>query len=119
MFWLGITWGYTIAIIFTAFVAKFGSCAFAAKFFAGFSWRESGAIGSLMSGKGFINIFSFLSFTLMVFIGLWSLSFSTLGFLLVLYLKYIVFFLSDANVLSLTVLLLSVFSPCLSSKLLS
>jgi Kef-type K+ transport system membrane component KefB len=84
---LGITWAYTIAIIFTAFVGKFGGCALAAKYVAGFNWREAGAIGSLMSCKGYINIFSFLSFALMVFIGLWSLSFSTLAFLLVFYPK--------------------------------
>lgn len=50
---LGITWAYTIAIIFTAFVGKFGGCALAAKYLAGFNWRESGAIGSLMSCKGY------------------------------------------------------------------
>ena len=41
-------------------MGKFGGCAFAARFFAGFNWRESGAIGSLMSCKGFSNIFFFL-----------------------------------------------------------
>jgi Kef-type K+ transport system membrane component KefB len=38
-------------------VGKFGGCAFAARFFAGFNWRESGAIGSLMSCKGYIYFF--------------------------------------------------------------
>ncbi|KAG6899749.1 hypothetical protein C0993_007236 [Termitomyces sp. T159_Od127] len=52
----GITWGYTIAIIFTAFVGKFGGCALAAKYAAGFNWRESGAIGSLMSCKGLVEL---------------------------------------------------------------
>ncbi|KAG5642538.1 hypothetical protein DXG03_002576 [Asterophora parasitica] len=48
----GITWGYTFAIIFTAFIGKFGGCALAARYAAGFNWREAGAIGSLMSCKG-------------------------------------------------------------------
>jgi Kef-type K+ transport system membrane component KefB len=48
----GITWGYTIAIICCAFAGKFGGCALAARYIAGFNWRESGAIGSLMSCKG-------------------------------------------------------------------
>jgi len=85
---LGITWAYTIAIIFTAFVGKFGGCALAAKYLAGFNWRESGAIGSLMSCKGYkIMLFFMVVFTLTVLIDLWSLSFSTLAFLLVYYLK--------------------------------
>ena len=50
--WEGITWGYTFAIICCAFMGKFGGCTLAARFLAGFSWRESGAIGSLMSCKG-------------------------------------------------------------------
>ncbi|GLB38769.1 putative sodium/hydrogen exchanger family protein [Lyophyllum shimeji] len=52
----GITWAYTIAIIFAAFIGKFGGCALAAKYAAGFSWRESGAIGSLMSCKGLVEL---------------------------------------------------------------
>ncbi|KAG5636492.1 hypothetical protein H0H81_007826 [Sphagnurus paluster] len=52
----GITWAYTIAIIFTAFVGKFGGCALAARYGAGFTWRESGAIGSLMSCKGLVEL---------------------------------------------------------------
>ena len=48
----GITWGYTFAIIVCAFAGKFGGCTLAAKYAAGFNWRESGAIGSLMSCKG-------------------------------------------------------------------
>ncbi|RDB14902.1 K(+)/H(+) antiporter 1 [Hypsizygus marmoreus] len=52
----GITWGYTIAIIFTAFIGKFCGCALAAKYAAGFNWRESGAIGSLMSCKGLVEL---------------------------------------------------------------
>jgi len=52
----GITWGYTIAIILTAFVGKFGACALAARYFAGFNWTESTAIGSLMSCKGLVEL---------------------------------------------------------------
>ncbi|KAG5733217.1 K(+)/H(+) antiporter 1, partial [Termitomyces sp. T112] len=52
----GITWVYTILIIFAAFVSKFGSCAIAAKYIANFSWRESGAIGSFMSCKGLVEL---------------------------------------------------------------
>jgi len=48
----GITWGYTIAIIVTAFIGKFGGCLLAARYFAGFNWREASTIGSLMSCKG-------------------------------------------------------------------
>ncbi|PPQ69428.1 hypothetical protein CVT24_001477 [Panaeolus cyanescens] len=52
----GITWAYTIAIIITAFVGKFGGCMFAARYAAGFNWRESSAIGSLMSCKGLVEL---------------------------------------------------------------
>ncbi|KAG6827512.1 hypothetical protein H0H92_011484, partial [Tricholoma furcatifolium] len=52
----GITWAYTIAIICTAFLGKFGGCTLAAHFVAGFTWRESGAIGSLMSCKGLVEL---------------------------------------------------------------
>ena len=54
--WEGITWGYTIAIICCAFAGKFGGCALAARYLAGFNWRESGAIGSLMSCKGWASL---------------------------------------------------------------
>jgi Kef-type K+ transport system membrane component KefB len=47
----GITWAYTVAICAVAFIGKFGGCAVAARL-TGFSWREAGAIGSLMSCKG-------------------------------------------------------------------
>lgn len=47
----GVIWGYTIAICATSYIGKFGGCSVAARF-AGFSWRESTAIGSLMSCKG-------------------------------------------------------------------
>ncbi|KAJ6498343.1 Sodium/hydrogen exchanger family-domain-containing protein [Mycena vulgaris] len=52
----GITWAYTIAICVSAFVGKFCGCAIAAKYFAGFSWRESGTIGSMMSCKGLVEL---------------------------------------------------------------
>ena len=47
----GITWGYTILIIVVAFFSKFIGCSIAAKL-TGFNYRESGAIGVLMSCKG-------------------------------------------------------------------
>ncbi|KAF8965970.1 Sodium/hydrogen exchanger family-domain-containing protein [Flammula alnicola] len=52
----GITWGYTIAIMVTAFAGKFGGCMLAAHYFAGFNWRESSTIGSLMSCKGLVEL---------------------------------------------------------------
>ncbi|KAJ7130639.1 Sodium/hydrogen exchanger family-domain-containing protein [Mycena epipterygia] len=52
----GITWGYTIAICSLAFTGKFGGCTLAAKYIAGFSWRESSTIGSLMSCKGLVEL---------------------------------------------------------------
>ncbi|KAJ7504288.1 Sodium/hydrogen exchanger family-domain-containing protein [Mycena galericulata] len=52
----GITWGFTIAIITLAFAGKFGGCTLASKYVAGFSWRESSTIGSLMSCKGLVEL---------------------------------------------------------------
>ncbi|KAJ2934148.1 hypothetical protein H1R20_g2903, partial [Candolleomyces eurysporus] len=52
----GITWGFTIAIIVTAFIGKFGGCIIAARYFAGFNWREASTIGSLMSCKGLVEL---------------------------------------------------------------
>ncbi|TFK29022.1 cation/H+ exchanger [Coprinopsis marcescibilis] len=51
----GITWGYTILICVVAFASKFLACAGAALAF-GFDWREAGAIGSLMSCKGLVEL---------------------------------------------------------------
>ncbi|KAI0769112.1 Sodium/hydrogen exchanger family-domain-containing protein [Trametes elegans] len=51
----GITWGYTIAICALAYFGKFGGCTLASRF-AGFSWRESSTIGSLMSCKGLVEL---------------------------------------------------------------
>ena len=48
---IGITWGFTVAICALAYFGKFTGCTVAARF-AGFSWREAGTIGSLMSCKG-------------------------------------------------------------------
>ncbi|CAA7270692.1 unnamed protein product [Cyclocybe aegerita] len=52
----GITWGYTIAIIVTAFLGKFLGCMLAGRYIAGFNWRESSTIGSLMSCKGLVEL---------------------------------------------------------------
>lgn len=53
----GITWGYIILICTVAFLSKFLSSGIAA-YVNGFNWRESSAIGSLMSCKGYFH-FSF------------------------------------------------------------
>ncbi|KAK0489014.1 Sodium/hydrogen exchanger family-domain-containing protein [Armillaria novae-zelandiae] len=52
----GITWAYTVGIVALAFIGKFGGCTLAARYAAGFSWRESGAVGSLMSCKGLVEL---------------------------------------------------------------
>ncbi|EAU90931.2 potassium:hydrogen antiporter [Coprinopsis cinerea okayama7 len=52
----GKTWAYTVAIITTAFVGKFGGCFLGARYVAGFDVRESAAIGSLMSCKGLVEL---------------------------------------------------------------
>ncbi|OBZ70115.1 K(+)/H(+) antiporter 1 [Grifola frondosa] len=51
----GITWGYTILICVVAFCSKFFGCAVMAKL-TGFTFRESGAIGALMSCKGLVEL---------------------------------------------------------------
>ncbi|KAF6749003.1 cation/H+ exchanger [Ephemerocybe angulata] len=51
----GKAWGYTILICVVAFSSKFFSCGLAALAF-GFNWREAGAIGSLMSCKGLVEL---------------------------------------------------------------
>ncbi|EPQ28006.1 uncharacterized protein PFL1_04333 [Pseudozyma flocculosa PF-1] len=51
----GTAWGYTIALIFIAFFSKFVGCAGTARLF-GFNWRESAAIGTLMSCKGLVEL---------------------------------------------------------------
>ncbi|KAL5507866.1 KHA1_1 [Sanghuangporus vaninii] len=51
----GKTWGYVVFICVIAFVSKFFGCAVTAKL-NGFSIRESGAIGTLMSCKGLVEL---------------------------------------------------------------
>ncbi|TBU30002.1 Sodium/hydrogen exchanger family-domain-containing protein [Dichomitus squalens] len=51
----GITWAYTIAICALAYFGKFTGCTLAARF-SGFTWREAGTIGSLMSCKGLVEL---------------------------------------------------------------
>ncbi|KAG6856993.1 hypothetical protein H0H87_011087 [Tephrocybe sp. NHM501043] len=51
----GKTWGYTIIICLVAFFSKFASC-YATAYATGFNWREAGAIGSLMSCKGLVEL---------------------------------------------------------------
>ncbi|KAJ6570990.1 Sodium/hydrogen exchanger family-domain-containing protein [Mycena vulgaris] len=51
----GITWAYIIVICLVAFSAKFVACGFTA-YKTGFTWREAGAIGSLMSCKGLVEL---------------------------------------------------------------
>jgi len=51
----GITWGYLIAVTVVAFCSKFFGCAVAARL-NGLVWRESFAIGALMSCKGLVEL---------------------------------------------------------------
>ncbi|KIY51657.1 hypothetical protein FISHEDRAFT_64170 [Fistulina hepatica ATCC 64428] len=51
----GVTWGYTILLCVVSFLGKFLSCSGTA-LALGFNWRESGAIGSLMSCKGLVEL---------------------------------------------------------------
>ena len=51
----GITWAYVIGVIATAFFAKFGGGAIAARL-NGLVWRESCTIGVLMSCKGLVEL---------------------------------------------------------------
>ncbi|KAJ3517595.1 hypothetical protein NLJ89_g410 [Agrocybe chaxingu] len=51
----GTDWGYIVLICTVAFSSKFFACG-AAAFFGGFNWREAGAIGSLMSCKGLVEL---------------------------------------------------------------
>lgn len=50
-----ITWGYLIAVTVVAFCSKFFGCAVAARL-NGLVWRESFAIGALMSCKGLVEL---------------------------------------------------------------
>ncbi|CDO73116.1 hypothetical protein BN946_scf185007.g170 [Trametes cinnabarina] len=51
----GKIWGFTIAIAALDYAGKFGACSLASRF-AGFTWRESTTIGSLMSCKGLVEL---------------------------------------------------------------
>ncbi|KAF5387678.1 hypothetical protein D9615_000754 [Tricholomella constricta] len=51
----GVTWGYTFVTCLVSFFSKFGACYIAANQ-TGFNWRESGAIGALMSCKGLVEL---------------------------------------------------------------
>ncbi|KAF7352309.1 K(+)/H(+) antiporter 1 [Mycena venus] len=51
----GITWGYIVLICLVAFTSKFVACG-ATAYASGFKWREAGAIGSLMSCKGLVEL---------------------------------------------------------------
>ncbi|KAF7355776.1 Cation/H+ exchanger [Mycena sanguinolenta] len=51
----GLTWGYIVLICLVAFSSKFIACG-ATAFVTGYNWREAGAIGSLMSCKGLVEL---------------------------------------------------------------
>ncbi|OCH94296.1 hypothetical protein OBBRIDRAFT_831935 [Obba rivulosa] len=51
----GITWGYAVLICAVGFFSKFIGCAATARL-CGFTYRESGAIGALMSCKGLVEL---------------------------------------------------------------
>ncbi|KAF7294212.1 hypothetical protein HMN09_01149600 [Mycena chlorophos] len=51
----GITWGYVFLICTVAFFSKFLACG-ATAYACGFNWREAGAVGSLMSCKGLVEL---------------------------------------------------------------
>ncbi|BGP45666.1 K(+)/H(+) antiporter [Rhodotorula kratochvilovae] len=51
----GIIWGWTVCVMVVAFLGKFVGSAVAARL-TGFTWRQAGAAGSLMSAKGLIEL---------------------------------------------------------------
>ncbi|KAI0375958.1 hypothetical protein BV20DRAFT_960038 [Pilatotrama ljubarskyi] len=51
----GITWGYVVLICVVAFFSKFLGCGIMARL-SGFKIREAGAIGTLMSCKGLVEL---------------------------------------------------------------
>ncbi|KIY73898.1 hypothetical protein CYLTODRAFT_428160 [Cylindrobasidium torrendii FP15055 ss-10] len=51
----GVTWGYVVLVCVVALFSKFVSCG-ATALATGFNWREAGAIGSLMSCKGLVEL---------------------------------------------------------------
>lgn len=50
------TWAFTACICILAFVGKFSGCTLAARYAAGFTWREACAVGGLMSCKGLVEL---------------------------------------------------------------
>ncbi|OHF03371.1 sodium/hydrogen exchanger family protein [Colletotrichum orchidophilum] len=56
----GITWGYVIAVTFTAFLTKVIGASLAARL-NGLVWRESFSIGALMSCKGLVELIVLVS----------------------------------------------------------
>jgi Kef-type K+ transport system membrane component KefB len=51
----GIMWGYIVMLTVVAWAGKFVGCAGVARIM-GYTWRESGAIGMLMSCKGLVEL---------------------------------------------------------------
>ncbi|GAA5934512.1 hypothetical protein JCM3775_000377 [Rhodotorula graminis] len=51
----GTIWGWTVCVMVVAFLGKFIGSALASRA-TGFSWRQAGAVGSLMSAKGLIEL---------------------------------------------------------------
>ncbi|GAA5847805.1 hypothetical protein JCM9279_006642 [Rhodotorula babjevae] len=51
----GTIWGWTVCVMVVAFLGKFLGSALASRA-TGFSWRQAGAVGSLMSAKGLIEL---------------------------------------------------------------
>ncbi|GAA5909858.1 hypothetical protein JCM8208_000972 [Rhodotorula glutinis] len=51
----GTIWGWTVCVMVVAFLSKFLGSALASRA-TGFSWRQAGAVGSLMSAKGLIEL---------------------------------------------------------------
>jgi Kef-type K+ transport system membrane component KefB len=51
----GSIWGWAVCVIVVAFFSKFSGC-FAAAKWSGYTWRESAAVGSLMSCKGLVEL---------------------------------------------------------------
>ncbi|EPQ51288.1 Sodium/hydrogen exchanger, partial [Gloeophyllum trabeum ATCC 11539] len=51
----GKSWGFTCVVCLMAYMGKFIGCGIASRFL-GFTWRESSAIGTLMSCKGLLEL---------------------------------------------------------------
>jgi Kef-type K+ transport system membrane component KefB len=61
----GITWGYVFAVTFTAFFSKLIGASVAARV-NGLVWRESFAIGALMSCKGLVELIALVYLALCI-----------------------------------------------------